>query len=147
MTPTQTESQRPICDYEGSRYKEEFWGQEYREYEDRAERLALARLLPARGRRLLEIGAGYGRLADLYAGYAQVVLLDYSRTMLQQARELWGHDPRFLFVVGNVYDLPFLPGRFDTVVMVRVCRPLFSRFAPCLQRRAVSSWNSPTNAI
>ncbi|MGQ9667334.1 MAG: class I SAM-dependent methyltransferase [Anaerolineae bacterium] len=120
MTPTQTESQRPICDYEGSRYKEEFWGQGYREYEDRAERLALTRLLPARGRRLLEIGAGYGRLADLYAGYDQVVLLDYSRTMLQQARERWGHDPRFLFVVGNVYHLPFLPGRFDTIVMVRV---------------------------
>ncbi|MGC8825484.1 MAG: class I SAM-dependent methyltransferase, partial [Anaerolineae bacterium] len=40
--------------------------------------------------------------------------------MIQQARERWGHDPRFLFVVGSVYDLPFLPGRFDIVVMVRV---------------------------
>ncbi len=120
LTSENTSQPRPICDYEGSQYREEFWGREYREYEDRAERLALAKLLPARGRRLLEIGAGFGRLADLYAGYEQVVLLDYSRTMIQQARERWGHDPRFLFVVGNVYDLPFLAGRFDTVVMVRV---------------------------
>ncbi len=124
MTLPGADSQRPICDYEGSKYRDEFWGREYRAYEDRAERLALMRLLPARGRRLLEIGAGFGRLADLYAGCDQVVLLDYSRTMIQQAREQWGHDPRFRFVVGNVYDLPFLPGRFDAIVMVRVIHHL-----------------------
>lgn len=49
----------------------------------------------------------FGRLADLYAGYDQVILFDYSRTLLQEAapRE-WGHDPRFVFVAGNVYSLP-----------------------------------------
>lgn len=109
----------PICDYEGSRYREEFWGAG-RDYEDMAERIALRRLLPAHGRRLLEIGAGFGRLADLYAGFEQVVLLDYSRSLLEEARDRLGHDPRFLFVAGNLYDLPFLPGRFDAVVMVRV---------------------------
>jgi SAM-dependent methyltransferase len=136
LTSENTHQPRPICDYEGSQYKEEFWGREYREYEDRAERLALGKLLPARGRRLLEIGAGFGRLADLYAGYDQVVLLDYSRTMIQQARERWGHDPRFLFVVGNVYDLPFLPGRFDAVVMVRVIHHLVDVPAAFQQIRA-----------
>nr|HID13463.1 hypothetical protein [Anaerolineae bacterium] len=54
-----------ICDYEGSAYRTEFWGQG-REYEDAVERIALQRLLPPSGRRIIEIGAGFGRLADLY---------------------------------------------------------------------------------
>ncbi len=108
-----------ICDYEGSDYPTAFWGEE-RTYEDRVERAALRALLPRGGRRLLEIGAGFGRLADLYTGYQQVVLLDYSRSMLRQAQERWGHDPRFRFVVGDLYHLPFVPGLFDVVTMVRV---------------------------
>ena len=115
---------RPICDYEGSGYKEDFWISGGREYEDLAERHALTRLLPARGRRLLEIGAGFGRLASLYAGYEEVVLLDYSRSLLEQARAEWGADPRFTFVAADLYDLPFFPGQFDAVVMVRVIHHL-----------------------
>lgn len=117
-------SQPPICDYEGSAYRTDFWGRE-RAYEDGAERVALRALLPPTGRRLIEIGAGYGRLADLYAGYAEVVLLDYARSQLQQARERLGEagpggQPRFVYVLGDFYRLPFVPGLFDTVVMVRV---------------------------
>ena len=55
-----------ICDYEGSDYRERFWEQADRGYEDAAERLAIRRLLPANGRRLAEIGAGFGRLVDEY---------------------------------------------------------------------------------
>ncbi|MDP3046960.1 MAG: class I SAM-dependent methyltransferase, partial [Chloroflexota bacterium] len=76
----------PICDYEGSQYQHEFWGLG-RAYEDAVERLALRALLPAKGNRILEIGAGYGRLADLYANYHQIFLLDYARTQMEQARE------------------------------------------------------------
>ena len=63
-----------ICDYEGSQYRSEFWGIRDRQYEDAVERIAISKLLPARGVRLIEIGAGFGRLANLYAGYEQVVL-------------------------------------------------------------------------
>ncbi len=117
-------SQPPICDYEGSAYRTEFWVRE-RAYEDGAERVALRALLPPTGRRLIEVGAGYGRLADLYAGYTEVVLLDYARSQLQQARERLGEagrggQPRFVYVLGDFYHLPFVPGLFDTVVMVRV---------------------------
>ncbi len=113
----------PICDYEGSRYRTEFWGPE-RAYEDGAERAALRALLPPRGRLLVEIGAGFGRLADLYGGYEQVVLLDYARSQLLQARERLGDAgpdgrPRYLYVLGDFYRLPFAPGLFETVVMVR----------------------------
>ena len=115
----------PICDYEGSQYQREFWVPE-RAYEDAVERLALRALLPAKGNRILEIGAGYGRLADLYTGYNQIFLLDYARTQMEQAREfLKGRDrdrdrPGVTYVVGDLYNLPFNDSFFDTVVTVRV---------------------------
>jgi SAM-dependent methyltransferase len=109
-----------ICDYEGSSYREEFWEKGNRAYEDLAERIALRRLLPPTGGTLMEIGAGFGRLADLYSGYRQVVLLDYARSMLEDARKFWGDDPRFLFVAADLYHLPFTPGSFHAITMVRV---------------------------
>lgn len=114
---------RPVCDYEGSAYRTEFWGQG-RAYEDGAERVALRRLLPPTGCRLVEIGAGYGRLAPLYGGYGEVVFFDYALSQLQQARALWGQagpggQPRYVYVAGDFYNLPFSHGLFDTVVVVR----------------------------
>ncbi len=109
-----------ICDYEGSDYKTRFWQNADRAYEDAAERVALRRLLPARGHRIVEFGAGFGRLADLYAGYQQVVLLDYSRTMLEQAMQSWSGDPRFVFVAADLYHLPFADSVFDAAAMIRV---------------------------
>ena len=103
---------RPVCDYEGSRYRTEFWTRE-REYEDRAERIALRKLLPARGRRLIEIGAGAGRLADLYLGYEQIVLMDYARSTLAEAREQIAarfpeHAHRFRLVAADLYTTSHL---------------------------------------
>ena len=112
-----------ICDYEGSDYRTAFWGQG-REYEDLAERIALRKLLPARGERLAEIGAGFGRLADLYSGFRQVILLDPARSMLREAQQRLGQDPRFLYVRGTVHNLPLADGACDTVVMVRVMHHL-----------------------
>ncbi len=109
-----------ICDYEGSNYREEFWEKGNRSYEDLAERIALRRLLPPTGEALMEIGAGFGRLADLYSSYRQVILLDYAMSMLEDAQRFWGKDPRFTFVAANLYHLPFAPGIFQTIVMVRV---------------------------
>lgn len=111
-------------DYEGSGYRTEFWEGQGRNYEDATERLALQRLLPRRGRRIAEIGAGFGRLADLYAGYDQVILFDYSRTLLREAVEQWGHDPRFVFVAGNIYQLSLAKASLDALVMVRVMHHL-----------------------
>ena len=113
-----------FCNYEGSRYRTDFWEGQGRDYEDQVERIALAKMLPPTGRRVVDLGAGFGRLADLYAGYAQVVLLDYSRSLLEEARERLGGDPRFVFVAGNLYQLPFASGAFDAAVMVRVIHHL-----------------------
>ena len=80
----------PICDYEGSDYQASFWEQGGREYEDRAEAVALRRLLPPAGSLLLELGAGAGRNTPRYAGFHRVVLLDFSRTQLEQAQSRLG---------------------------------------------------------
>lgn len=109
----------PICDYEGSRYQTEFWAGQGREYEDAAERIALQHLLPPRGRRLVEIGAGFGRLADLYRGYDQVILLDYAKSQLRQAQAHLGNQG-FIYVAGDLYDLPLADAAVDTAVTVRV---------------------------
>jgi SAM-dependent methyltransferase len=116
-------AQPRVIDYEGSQYSTEFWTPE-REYEDRAERIALRAMLPPRGGRLIEIGAGAGRLAALYRDYDEVVLMDYARSTLVEARGRWGDDPRFKFVAADVYHLPFVDAAFDTIVMVRVVHHL-----------------------
>jgi SAM-dependent methyltransferase len=109
-----------ICDYEGSDYRAEFWAGRRREYENLAERIALRRLLPPQGRRLVEIGAGFGRLADLYGDYEQVILLDYAKSMLRDAQTRLGQDGRFVYVAADLYRLPLADSAVDTAVTVRV---------------------------
>ncbi len=108
-----------ICDYEGSQYRTDFWEGRGRGYEDRIERDLLAAMLPESGRRLLEVGAGFGRISDEYHMYDQVVLTDYSFSQLQYARQHHG-DEGFMYVAANVYELPFQPGVFDGATMIRV---------------------------
>ena len=109
----------PVCDYEGSDYRTRFWEGQGRSYEDQVERVALRRLMPPQGTTLMEIGAGFGRLADEYRGYERVVLFDYSRSLLREAQTHLGNDPRFLFVAGNWYQMPFVAGLFATLVQIR----------------------------
>ncbi len=135
----------PVIDYEGSHYKTDFWVGRGREYEDAAERLALGSLLPATGRRIAEIGAGFGRLADLYLGYEQIILFDYSRTLLQDAAQRWKGDPRFVFMAGNIYQLPLAAGVLDTLVCVRVMHHLAD--VPLALRRLQNALHSQSVAV
>ncbi len=115
-----TQSDTPaVCDYEGSEYRTDFWEGKGRDYEDRVERIAIKRLMPLSGKRLLELGAGFGRLSEMFTGYEQVVLLDYSRSQLEFARQNYGDDG-FLYVAANIYQMPFVPGLFDGATMIRV---------------------------
>ncbi len=115
---------QPICDYEGSDYQQSFWDQAERAYEDRVEAIALRRLLPEEGLRLLELGAGAGRNTSRYQGYDQIVLLDYSRSQLEQAMERLGQDERYVYVAADVYRLPFRAGVFDGATMIRTLHHL-----------------------
>ncbi|MBI1293403.1 methyltransferase domain-containing protein [bacterium] len=123
-TVTKATSPIPVMDYEGSNYRQAFWEGQGREYEDLVERVVLKQIMPLSGRRIAEIGAGFGRLADLYTGYEQIILFDYSRTLLADAVARWGSDPRFVFVAGNIYELPLASGTLDTLIMLRVMHHL-----------------------
>lgn len=105
-----------LCDYEGSDY-ESFW--RGREYEDAAERMALRRLLPSEGGALVELGAGFGRLADLYQGYKKVILLDFAKSQLLKAHARLG-EGKFIYVTADIYRLPLASSAVDTAVTVRL---------------------------
>ena len=108
-----------ICDYGDSTYRQDFWEGQGRDYEDAVERRVLQKALPASGFRLLEIGAGFGRITNEYHMFRQVVLLDYSLEQLQYARANYGDDG-FLYVAADAYRMPFWPGAFDAATMIRV---------------------------
>jgi SAM-dependent methyltransferase len=118
-----TEPSRPLCEYEDYDYRGRFWTPD-RGYEDAVERIALRRLLPPRGGRLVEIGAAYGRLADLYSGYEEVVLLDPAKSQLREAQKRLGDDTRYRYVVGDIYRLPLCDRAVDLAVTVRVLHHL-----------------------
>jgi ubiquinone/menaquinone biosynthesis C-methylase UbiE len=109
----------PVCNYEGSDYQQSFWEQGGREYEDRAEAIALKRMLPANGKLMLELGAGAGRNTPRYDGYERIVLLDYSTTQLAQAQEKLGTSPKYIYVAADIYRLPFRDRQFDAATMIR----------------------------
>jgi len=114
----------PICDYEGSDYQATFWEHGERDYEDAVEAVALRRLLPPGGQRMLELGAGAGRNTARYTGFEQVTLLDYSRSQLEQAHQRLGENPHYRYVVANIYHLPFTPGLFDAATLIRTLHHL-----------------------
>lgn len=109
----------PVCSYEGSTYQSTFWDTGERRYEDAVEEVALKRLLTQGGRLMLELGAGAGRNTARYKDWDRVVLLDYSRTQLEQARERLGDSSRYVYVAADIYKLPFVAGLFDGATMIR----------------------------
>jgi ubiquinone/menaquinone biosynthesis C-methylase UbiE len=109
----------PVCNYEGSDYQTTFWDQGGREYEDRAEAIALKKMLPKGGTLMLELGAGAGRNTPRYAGFDRIVVLDYSTTQLTQAQQRLGRTPKYLYVAADIYRLPFRSRQFDAATMIR----------------------------
>jgi SAM-dependent methyltransferase len=82
--------------------------------------VALRSFLPPVGGRLIEVGAGFGRLSDAYGGYGEVVLLDSSEVHVAAATEKLADDPRYRVLLGDALALPFPDAHFDTAVCVRV---------------------------
>ncbi|WKZ50213.1 MAG: methyltransferase domain-containing protein [Anaerolineales bacterium] len=109
----------PVCDYTDSDYQTSFWDKGGRAYEDAAEAIALKHLLPPGGRLMLELGAGAGRNTPRYAGFERIVLLDYSRTQLEQAQARLGRSDKYVYVAADAYRLPFADGLFDGATMIR----------------------------
>jgi ubiquinone/menaquinone biosynthesis C-methylase UbiE len=132
-----SDTKPPVCDYDGSDYQSSFWDQGGRAYEDQVEAIALRRLLPRGGELLLEVGAGAGRNTARYQGFKRIVLLDYSRTQLQQAIQRLGRSGRFLYVAADAYRLPFVPGLFEAATMIRTLHHMADAPAAIQQVRQV----------
>ncbi len=116
-------SEKVISDYNGYDYKKKFWEDVDREYEDQADRMAIRKLLPKRMEKFADIGGGYGRLANEYLKRARkVYLFDYSKTELEQAKEIYGD--KIETKAGDIYELPFKDGELDGLMMVRVTHHL-----------------------
>lgn len=116
-------SEKVISDYNGYDYKKDFWENADREYEDKADRMAIRKLLPKRMDKFADIGGGYGRLANEYLKRAhQVYLFDYSKTELEQAKEIYGD--KIETRAGDIYELPFKDNELDGLMMVRVTHHL-----------------------
>jgi SAM-dependent methyltransferase len=104
--------------YEGFDYTE-FWKEPGRPNLDVLERWVVRNLLPHHGRRVLDAGCGFGRLASAYEDrFDEVVLMDPAWSLLEAARERVG--ARATLVAGDVLALPFETGAFDAAVTVRV---------------------------
>jgi SAM-dependent methyltransferase len=72
------------------------------------------------GRRVLDLGCGSGRFAEIALSTgAHVVAVDYSQAVDACYRNLGAH-PRLDVVQGTVYELPFAPGGFDFVYCLGV---------------------------
>ena len=136
-----TQNTPPVCNYEGSDYQASFWDQGGREYEDHTEAIALKRLIPKGGRLMLELGAGAGRNTPRYFGFDRIVLLDYSRTQLEQAQARLGKLDKYIYVAANVYRLPFIDGLFDGATMIRVLHHMADAPKALEQIRNVMSAN------
>jgi SAM-dependent methyltransferase len=109
---------RALATYEDLGYRDVFWAA--RRYEDACDRMAIRALLPPSGERLIEVGAGFGRLSNEYSGYREVVLLDSSEVHVEAAREALGGDTRIRVVLGDALALPYPDGYFDAAVCVRM---------------------------
>jgi ubiquinone/menaquinone biosynthesis C-methylase UbiE len=138
--------QLPICDYEGSDYQASFWERGGREYEDAVEAVALRRLLPKSGQRLLELGAGAGRNTSRYQGFQEILLVDYSRTQLQQARQRLGDSTpdgaSLRYVAADIYSLPFVGNLFDFATMIRTIHHMIEPRRALSQVRSVLRLNA-----
>lgn len=115
---TKAKSAKIVSDYNGYDYKKIFWEDADREYEDRADRLAIRRLLPQKMDNFVDIAGGYGRLAKEYLGRAKhATIFDYSKTELKQAKQEFGD--KINTKSGDIYNIPFRDDTFDALMMVR----------------------------
>lgn len=123
MSDKKSSNKKIVSDYNGYDYKKIFWEDADREYEDQADRMAIRKLLPKRMEKFADIGGGYGRLANEYLKRAhKVVIFDYSKSELAQAKEIYGDKVETR--AGDIYALPFKDGELDGLMMIRVTHHL-----------------------
>ena len=71
------------------------------------------------------------------------MLVDYSRTQLQQAQSRLGRSERYLYVAADAYHLPFVSGSFDAATMIRVLHHMADAPRTLAQVRSVLAARAP----
>jgi SAM-dependent methyltransferase len=108
----------PYSLYEGVEYNQ-FWTGLQKRKLDELEHAIVRDLLPASGRRIVDIGCGYGRLADCYMDrFQQVIMVDGSISLLRQAFEKTRGQA--ICIACDIRHLPFRTASFDAILMIRV---------------------------
>lgn len=100
-----------------------------RKYEDQAERIALKRFFKkipqAQKDSLVDIGGGYGRLANLYAPiFRQSLIVDPSKRLLKQAQKYLKSLTNVTVREGSVESIPCHQSEFNVALLIRVIHHL-----------------------
>lgn len=110
-------------DYEGKDY-EGFWSGPGKRYLDLLEQKIVTQSLPG-GERVIEIGAGFGRLGNCYINnYKESHMVEPASNLRAVAEETYNDRARYWD--SSVYQLPFDDNSFDAALMVRVFHHLDS---------------------
>lgn len=116
--------------YEGVEYHE-YWAAADKQKLNELEHAIVRELLPPAGKRILDLGCGYGRMADCYLGrFQDVVMFDGSVSLLRTAQKLTGGKAHY--VAGDINHLPFHSAAFDNILMILVLHHL-TEPAKCLE--------------
>jgi ubiquinone/menaquinone biosynthesis C-methylase UbiE len=117
--PVESDLERdPYSLYEGIEYKQ-YWNGLQKRKLDELEQVIVRKLLPNSGHRIIDVGCGYGRLADCYMDrFQQVIMVDGSISLLRQAFEKTRG--KAIYIASDVTHLPFRTASFDAVLMIRV---------------------------
>jgi ubiquinone/menaquinone biosynthesis C-methylase UbiE len=112
---------KPRCHYDDPHFDyEKFW--RLRPYENQAERLALKKLLKVIKNKesILDLGGGYGRLADIYTPlFKKCLLIDSSQKQLAQAKAFCQKFTNLTLKQGFVEHLPLENEGYQAVIMIR----------------------------
>lgn len=104
--------------YEDIQYNE-YWNEMDKQKLSELEQSIVSELLPPFGRRLIDIGCGYGRLADCYINrFETIVMFDGSLSLLRAAQT--ASKEKAIYILGDINHLPFRPSAFDSALMIRV---------------------------
>jgi ubiquinone/menaquinone biosynthesis C-methylase UbiE len=105
----------------------QYW--QTRKYENEAEKMALRKflkLIPKKQKeKIVDIGAGFGRLTPVYApSFKNCLLIEPSDKLLQEAKKLSKEHYHLEFKKSFVEKLPVEDSSFNVVLMVRVAHHL-----------------------
>ena len=141
-----------IADYHNFDYKNIFWTKN-RLYEHCVDVLTLQKLLRRYSKsheHFLDAGCGYGRLSQVYVHqYQNVNMFDYAQNLLDQAKKSLSEHQNIVFKKGDLYNLPYTTGQFDTIISIRTlhhitnCQAFFSQISKTLKKGGVFIFDVP----